>query len=116
MSRIKSNTPVYVAGFDLGVRPIGDWSMFIILSIFPIPSISLCFPGFSFEPFISLASPLYKISFISVLLPEPETPVIQVNNPKWNFYIYVFQIILHCTFDFNIFFCIALSLLWNKYL
>jgi hypothetical protein len=49
MSLIKSNTPVYVAGFDLGVLPIGDWSIFIILSIFSIPVISLCLPGFSFD-------------------------------------------------------------------
>ncbi len=34
ISRIESNTPVYVAGFDLGVLPIGDWSMFITLSMF----------------------------------------------------------------------------------
>ena len=30
--RTLSNIPVYVAGFDRGVRPIGDWSMLITLS------------------------------------------------------------------------------------
>ena len=29
--------PVYVAGFDLGVLPIGDWLISIILSIFSVP-------------------------------------------------------------------------------
>src|SRR5205085_10249434 len=32
-SRIGEKTPVYVAGFDRGVRPIGDWSMSTTLSI-----------------------------------------------------------------------------------
>ena len=31
--------PVYVAGFERGVRPIGDWSIWITLSICSIPSI-----------------------------------------------------------------------------
>ena len=82
MSLIKSNTPVYVAGFDLGVLPIGDWSMFITLSMFSIPSILSCFPGNSVELYSSLANPLYNISFINVLFPEPETPVTQVNTPS----------------------------------
>ena len=38
-SRMKVNSPVYVAGFDRGVRPIGDWSISITLSISSIPSI-----------------------------------------------------------------------------
>ena len=33
--------PVYVAGLDLGVLPIGDWSISIILSINSIPLIPL---------------------------------------------------------------------------
>ena len=32
-----SKTPVYVAGFERGVRPIGDWSMLMILSIRSMP-------------------------------------------------------------------------------
>jgi hypothetical protein len=31
-SRISVNTPVYVAGFERGVRPMGDWSMAMTLS------------------------------------------------------------------------------------
>ena len=81
-SLIISNTPVYVAGFERGVLPIGDWSIFIILSIFSNPFMLLCFPGFKFEPFISFALVLYNISFTNVDFPEPDTPVTQVNTPK----------------------------------
>ena len=38
---ISEKTPVYVAGLDLGVLPIGDWSTSIILSIKLIPFIEL---------------------------------------------------------------------------
>jgi len=43
--RISSNTPVYVAGFDRGVRPIGDWSMSITLSSLSMPVTLLWRPG-----------------------------------------------------------------------
>ena len=36
---------VYVAGFERGVRPIGDWSMSITLSKHSIPSQLRCSPG-----------------------------------------------------------------------
>jgi len=36
---------VYVAGFDRGVRPIGDWSMSITLSKTSIPSTDSWSPG-----------------------------------------------------------------------
>ena len=52
ISRIMSKTPVYVAGFERGVLPIGDWSILIILSMFCIPFISLHLPGFSLDLFI----------------------------------------------------------------
>ena len=84
-SLMSVNTPVYVAGFDLGVLPIGDWSIFIILSIFSIPNISLHFPGLSLDLYKSLASVLYNISFTNVLFPEPDTPVTHVNTPSGNF-------------------------------
>ncbi len=41
------NMPVYVAGFDRGVRPIGDWSMSIALSRCSSPSTASCAPGLS---------------------------------------------------------------------
>ena len=58
--------------------------MLIILSILDIPLTSLHFPGFSFDLFIFCAIVLYKISFINVDFPDPETPVIQVNTPNGN--------------------------------
>lgn len=69
MSLIISNTPVYVAGFERGVLPIGDWSIFIILSMFCSPFTPLHFPGFSFAPFSSFAIVLYKTSFTNVDFP-----------------------------------------------
>jgi len=39
-SRIGVNNPVYVAGFERGVRPIGLWSTLITLSKCSSPSIS----------------------------------------------------------------------------
>lgn len=87
-----SNTPVYVAGFERGVLPIGDWSILIILSIFSSPFTALHFPGFSFEPFNSFAIVLYKTSFINVDLPEPETPVTHVNRPSGNLTLIFFKL------------------------
>lgn len=69
MSRIKSNTPVYVAGFERGVLPIGDWSILIILSIFCNPFTALHLPGFSLAPFNSFAIVLYSTSFTNVDFP-----------------------------------------------
>ena len=66
---------------ERGVRPMGDWSILMTLSSLSIPYISRCFPGTSYARFRSLASLLYRISFMSELLPEPETPVTQVNTP-----------------------------------
>ena len=37
---------MYVAGFERGVRPIGDWSMSITLSRWSMPSTESCSPGF----------------------------------------------------------------------
>jgi len=42
--RMKVKTPVYVAGFDRGVRPIGDWSMSMTLSMCWAPSMRSCAP------------------------------------------------------------------------
>ena len=64
MSRIKSNTPVYVDGFERG-----DWSILIILSIFCKPFTALHLPGFSFAPFNSFAIVLYSTSFTNVDFP-----------------------------------------------
>ena len=50
-SRIGENTWVYVAGFDRGVRPIGDWSISITLSIRSSPSIDVYEPGSAGDPY-----------------------------------------------------------------
>ena len=55
---ISVNTPVYVAGFERGVLPIGLWSMAITLSRFSIPLISLCLPGIVFARLRSRARAL----------------------------------------------------------
>ena len=122
ISRIISNTPVYVAGFERGVLPIGDWSIFIILSIFSIPLISSHFPGFSVAPLISLASDLYKTSFTRVLFPEPETPVTQTNCPSGNFTFTFFKLFSVAPFtsialplDFLLFFGTCICFLPLKY-
>ncbi len=50
-----SKTPVYVAGFDRGVRPIGDWSTWTTLSRFSRPVTRLCRPGTLEAPLRTLA-------------------------------------------------------------
>ena len=79
---ISSNTPVYVAGLLRGVLPIGFCEIAIILSILSIPIIFLNLPGFSLELFNTLETCLHSISLINVDLPDPDTPVIQVNVPS----------------------------------
>ena len=79
---ISSNTPVYVAGFDLGVLPIGFWEIATILSKLSIPNIFLCFPGFSLLWYNSWETFFTSISLIREDFPLPDTPVIQVNVPK----------------------------------
>src|SRR5690625_7940124 len=76
---------VYVAGFDRGVRPIGDWSILIIFSICLIPFTFLCLPGLCFPRYRFFAKDLDNISFTNVLFPEPDTPVTTVIKPIGNF-------------------------------
>src|SRR5574339_116719 len=80
--RISSNRLVYVPGFERGVRPIGDWSMLMILSRCSIPSMRSYSPGLVWAPISFPASALYRMSLISVDLPEPETPVMQTSFPN----------------------------------
>ena len=72
--------PVYVAGLERGVLPIGDWSIFISLAIFSSPVIVSYLPGFILSLFNSLTIALYNISLTNVLFPLPDTPVTQVNT------------------------------------
>ena len=84
-SRIRENAPVYVAGLLRGVRPIGDWSITIALSISSIPLIVLCWPGRSFEWYSFRKSARRRIVSTSVLFPLPDTPVTQMKRPRGNF-------------------------------
>src|ERR1044072_6321850 len=56
--------------------------MSTILSRWPTPSSPLWTPGCSRALFRRLASALYSVSMISVLLPLPDTPVTQVKVPS----------------------------------
>ena len=76
---------MYVAGFDRGVRPIGDWSMSMTLSSCSSPfdrdrgraGRRLCRPLRSRSQ-----RPRPRMSLTSELLPEPLTPVTQTNTPS----------------------------------
>ena len=81
-SLIGVKTPTYVAGFERGVLPIGVWSILMILSMFSTPSIESCFPGCIYFLLMIVDNPLYNTWLIRLLLPEPLTPVTQVNNPS----------------------------------
>jgi hypothetical protein len=73
---------VYVAGFERGVRPIGDWSMSITLSRNSMPNMKSNFPARVFAPLSSAASALYTTSLTKEDLPLPETPVTAVIIPS----------------------------------
>ena len=74
--------PVYVAGFDLGVLPIGDWVMFTTLSIKWLPLRFLYFPSLSFVLLIVFDRAGYSVSIIKLDFPLPETPDTQQNKPN----------------------------------
>ncbi len=79
-----------MAGLDLGVLPMGDWSITIALSKYSKPFISLCFPGLTLALFSFCARDLYSISFTNVDFPEPDTPVTQVNTPRGGIFASIF--------------------------
>ena len=83
-TRILSKTPEYVAGFDRGVRPIGDWSMLMTLSRCSAPSTVLCRPGTTFDLYTRCMSAWYRMSLTSVLFPLPLTPVTATKHPSGN--------------------------------
>ena len=47
------------------------------------------------KPGVIKTCALYNISFINVLFPEPDTPVIQVNLPRGNFTFIFFRLFSH---------------------
>ena len=75
------NRPVYVAGLLRGVRPMGLWSTLMTLSNASSPSMRSCAAGSAWLWYSFLATAAYSVSFTSVLLPEPLTPVTQVKSP-----------------------------------
>ena len=94
----------------------------MILSIFSIPFIPLHLPGLSFALFISFAIVLYSTSLTKVDLPDPETPVTQVNTPSGIFTFIFFKLFseapnisIDFPFDFLLFFGITIFFLPLKY-
>ena len=61
---------------------MGAWLISITLSSASIPSIFLHAPPLVFAPLSFAASVLYKISFIRLLFPLPDTPVTATNFPS----------------------------------
>ena len=77
------------------MRPIGDWSMSITLSICSSPAMASCAPGSLVRSVdLACASARYRMSLTSVDLPLPETPVTTVSRPSGNSTSMFFQIVL----------------------
>ena len=74
-----------MAGFERGVRPIGDWSMLMILSTWSSPLMRRCAPGRCFARWSRFATALNSTSLTSVDLPDPDTPVTEQNTPSGTF-------------------------------
>src|SRR5580658_2990906 len=75
---------MYVAGFERLWRPIGDWSMLTTLWTPSAPSMPSKSPGNVRVSTSRFQRALYRISLISVLLPEPEAPVTAISLPSGN--------------------------------
>ncbi|MNZ68457.1 hypothetical protein D3C78_867260 [compost metagenome] len=68
---------------ERGVRPIGLWSMSTTLSRCCRPSSdSWAEASSEVTPFSAVAASGNRVLLISVDLPEPDTPVMQVNRPR----------------------------------
>src|SRR3712207_9563517 len=79
---MQSKRPVYVAGLDRGVRPIGDWSTWMILSSCSRPWTFLCAPGRCRARCRRLATAFDSTSLTSVDFAEPHKPVKHVSVPS----------------------------------
>ena len=73
---------IYVAGFDLGVLPMGLWSIATSLSIYSKPLMDSYPSFFSFFLKSFLFTAGWSISLRKVDFPDPETPVIHTNFPR----------------------------------
>ena len=71
-----------MAGFERGVRPMGDWSMATTLSTCSTPSMPACCPGVVRARWILASIDCRRMSLTRVDLPEPDTPVTATNAPE----------------------------------
>ena len=78
------NKPVYVAGLERGVLPIGLWVILITLVNKSVFSIVACTSSGSWVSFLNNLFLIrgYKVSLIRLDFPEPETPVMHVSKPN----------------------------------
>src|SRR3989344_8102181 len=84
ITRIKVQLPVYVAGFERGVRPIGDWSIRMARPRYSVP-VNVLQLKISAERYLRSKRAckfLYKISYTKDDLPEPDTPVTVMSRPS----------------------------------
>ena len=74
---------MYVAGFERGVRPIGDWSMAISLSRCSSPSMRSCSPGVAFAA-VQIAAQRLDQDVVDqrAFARAADTPVTQTNAPS----------------------------------
>src|SRR3989338_7563745 len=83
-SRMWVKAPVYVAGFERGVRPIGDWSIRIERARYSVPlnSLQLYILAVRYRLSNFAKRFLCSISYRNEDLPEPDTPVIATSLPR----------------------------------
>src|SRR4051812_23365632 len=72
---------------------MGDWSTAITLSKYSMPSISSCAAGSSCGRYKVRETAAYSVSLTSVDLPDPDTPVTQVNRPTGNDAVTLFRLL-----------------------
>src|SRR3990167_152579 len=84
MSRMCVHAPVYVAGFERGVRPIGDWSISIGRPRYSVPVNSFALYVLAVRYRLSKRACRLRcnISYRNVDFPEPETPETTTNFPS----------------------------------
>ena len=71
-----------MAGFERGVRPMGDWSMATTLSTCSTPSMPACWPGVVRARWTLASIDCSRMSLTSVDFPEPDTPVTATKRPS----------------------------------
>src|SRR3989344_3885665 len=81
ISRMCVHAPVYVAGFERGVRPMGDWSINIARPRYSVPvnSFALYVLAVRYRLSKRACRLRCRISYRNVDFPEPETPETTTN-------------------------------------